>query len=129
MQIPKKALIFAPLVPGVIWSLLVVNPFFIFIAAPLGYFGALVFGFPLYLLALRYWKISVLSCLICGATTGILTGLVFTWLAIPSEAPFLLNGGGVAFAILGSISGLSFWKLGGAQQGTPAEVHASRGRA
>ena len=125
----RKAMIWAPLVPGLIWALLMFNPVVLLFAIPLGYLGMFAFGLPLYLLVRRYWRVSLLSSALCGALSGALACLVFAWWDNATEISRWFGGGIILFALFGLVAGISFWFIGAAQQGVAADRPRPAGEA
>jgi hypothetical protein len=117
---PINAFVIAPLAPAITWAVVMANPFVLLFALPLAYFGMLTFGLPLYLLARRYWRVSLSSSVIGGAVSGGLVGVFISWWgwgnSFEVTSIWFLKGASL-FAIFGVIAGVVFWLIYRAQQG------------
>jgi phosphoglycerol transferase MdoB-like AlkP superfamily enzyme len=107
-----RGFLVAPLVPGIMWMLVTVNPFVLLFAAPIGYIGA-IFAFPLYLLARHFRLLSLPACMIGGTIAGTFVVVLYTAWDGSFELSHWFANGAILFAGFGFIAGTSFYWLSG----------------
>ena len=106
-----KAFFLAPLVPGVVWAFIMLNPVVLLFAVPLGYIGMFAFGVPMFLFARRYWRVSALSSVLGGALSGALVYPLFEWWSNSGGGLSSMAQGIFWFVPFGAIAGGAFWWL------------------
>lgn len=111
MKSTLLAFLIAPLVPGLLWAVWMLNPLVPLFAVPLGYVGA-VFGLPLYWFTRRFWRVTLATCIGGGALAGVLAMLT---LAVAWDGGAELTGwfisGALLFALFGAVAGAAFYGL------------------
>lgn len=118
----------APLVPGVIWSIIVATPAPLLFAVPIGYGTMLLLGLPMYGLVRRRWGVTEWTAGAGGFLAGVLAYVLLVELGIArpyydaaaAKAALLFGGFGI-------FAGCAFWLLHGQTPAPPPddEVPAS----
>ncbi|PRF98135.1 hypothetical protein [Burkholderia ambifaria] len=116
-RIPFLAFALSALVPGLLWSYFTGDPTSLKYSIPVAYFGTAVFAIPLYLLVVKYWRVSLISSCLGGGITGFLTWistyLIYTsiWNDDLFKANLSAALGFLAFICLGPVAGFVFWLM------------------
>ena len=107
-----RGFLVAPLVPGIMWMLLMGSPVVFLFAVPIGYIGA-IFAIPLYLLARRFGYLSLPVCITGGTIAGLLSMALFALWDGSFQLTWWFAKGATLFAGFGFIAGTSFYWLSG----------------
>lgn len=116
MKNTVRAVLCAPLVPGLLVNLLSWNPVGLLFAVPIGYLAMAFLGLPLYLLVRRHGRVSLAACLLGGAVAGAIVCLLGGWWTHAVEATVAYVASMAVFVMFGIISGASFWWIGGGRR-------------
>jgi hypothetical protein len=93
----------APLVPGILWSVIVATPAPLLFAVPIAYGTMLLLGLPMYGLVRRFWRVSDWTAGAGGFFAGILAYVLLVELGIvrpyydaaAAKAALLFGGFGI----------------------------------
>lgn len=109
-----KGFLIAPLVPGIIWAIYILNPVVLLVAVPIAYLCTLVVGLPLFYFLYRLNKVNLVTVSIGGILASIATPLIFAAPNIESYSDLITpqNMKGIAlFIFFGIAASTTFWVI------------------
>lgn len=124
MNKPARAFACAPLVPGILLSLLMLHPAPLLFAVPLSYLAMAIVGVPIYWLTQRFWRLSLTACASGGVLAGAVLCLVVGWASNTLEATASFAMGLSMFVMFGALTGAAFWLSGGGVRTRGADLPA-----